>query len=389
MANRLRGILRKTFFCLVLIAALVTSAASAMAAGFSGNFNGIGTAADMTLNLQQANDRVVGRLSLRGGRSYALNGEIGDKGAQGTLRLGGAAMGVAFFRMETRPLGVQLLFIPARADGTADLAEAREYSFMTEGVAVPPANRALAAPAPGENVGVLRFIDEYRVWPSADVARIYATLDDRSQGLIQLYDHASTDILWRVCEAKMAGADVPEPVLHELLDRQQTTCEDLMPLVEAARKGGLFQEFERRARFQFEIVRETVLCNRGESSPSKCADVAALGAPLILHWRSASSIMRELAGVAGPPEGTGEEGTLAPYQHEASAPQPNVTAPAPGGQAAPASPAPPAHEPGLVSPPLRATIVDMPPKRDKATAMKAFLTAKRRGFRLPLPDPRR
>lgn len=349
----------------IAVAAVVAAfCTTAMAAGFSGNFNGIAAAAGMTLNLQEVGGRVVGRLSIQGGRSYALNGERTEKGAQGTLRLGGAAEGVAFFRIEERPLGVQFLFVPAGSDGTARLAEAREYSFVAQGVAVPARNRPPAAPGSAEKVDVLRFIDEYKRWDPRDVARIYATLDERSLGLIQLYDHASADVLSRVCAGSLAGVEIPEKVMHELLDRQQTNCETIVPLAEAARKSGLFAEFLRRARFQFEIVRETVLCNRGQNPPSKCIDVSALGAPLIVHWRDASSIMREIAGLPAPTRGdAAAPGALAPY-----APQ-----------------APAAAE----KPPLRATIVDAPAGETKAGAFKAFMTAKRRGFELPLANPRR
>lgn len=353
---------------LLLVAIAMAIAAVSMAAhaaGFSGNFNGIATAVGMTLNLQEVGGRVVGRLTVPGGRSYALNGERTEKGAQGTLRLGGAAEGVAFFRMEERPLGVQFLFIPAGGDGTARLADAREYSFIAEGVAVPAGNRSLVAPGAGEKIDILRFIDEYKLWEPRDVARVYATLDERSLGLVQLYDHASADILWRVCVGNFAGVEMPEKVMHELLDRQQTNCADFVPLAEAARKSELFVEFLRRARFQFEIVRETVLCNRGENAPSKCADVSALGAPLIVHWRDASSIMREIAGLPTPvPGDAATPGTLAPY-------------------------APPVPAVAVDKPRLRATIVDAPAGETKAQAFKAFMKAKRRGLKLPLANPRR
>src|SRR5690606_3123993 len=91
----------------------------------------------------------------------------------------------------------------------------------------------------------------------------------------------------------------------EMLERQRTGCPDYLPLVDAARKSGLFPEFLRRAQFQFELIRATALCDRGEHSPARCADVSALAAPLILRWRRADAIMRALAGPAT------EEGSVA------------------------------------------------------------------------------
>lgn len=200
---------------------------------------------------------------------------------------------------------------------------------------------------------MLRFIDEYRQWGPADVARLYAQLGDRDRGLMQLYDHAAADILWRVCAAQAAGVPLPQQIVADLLDRQQTSCAGFLPLAAAAQRSGLFPEFIRRARFQFDIVRETILCNRGQSTPSRCADMSALGGPMIARWRDATSIMRELAGLP--------EGASLP-----SAPQPL---------------------------PLRAAIVDVPqtktpPEKISAAALKAFVEARRHGIRMPLPDPR-
>ena len=206
---------------------------------------------------------------------------------------------------------------------------------------------------PGEQkVDVLRFIDEYRQWRAVDAARLYAQLGDRDRGLIQLYDHAAADILWRVCAAQAAGVQLPQQIVADLLDRQQTTCAEFLPLAAAAQRAGLFPEFIRRARFQFDIVRETILCNRGQSTPSKCADMSALGGPMIARWRDATSIMRELAGL---PDGA----ALPPTQQV----------------------------------PLRAAIVDepkikTPPRNISAAALNVLVEARRRGVRIPLPDPR-
>jgi hypothetical protein len=85
-------------------------------------------------------------------------------------------------------------------------------------------------------------------------------------------------------------------------ERQQLGCEQYLPLVERAKASGLFPEFLRRSRFQLELIRATVLCDRGETGTARCADVSALGAPLILRWRRADAIMRELAGPSAAPE---------------------------------------------------------------------------------------
>lgn len=277
--------------------------ARAPAAEFAGGYDGIGDAAGMVLTLQQVGTRVVGRLTTPGGSVYAINGEragIDSGDTQGALRLSGSEGDAAFFHIEERPLGLQFLFIPAAA-GQPDMAASREFSFLKRGVrpALPAASAEPASryrPAPLDTrVDITAFIDGFRGWDPRDTARLYAGLDDRTRGLILLYDHATAELMWRLCEAAPAEETPEAARLAEMLERQQSDCATYLPLVEAARESGVFPEFLRRAQFQFEIVRATALCDRGETPAAKCADISALGAPLILRWRSAGSIMADMA----------------------------------------------------------------------------------------------
>lgn len=300
-------------------------AVRAPAAEFTGGYDGIGDAAAMELTLQQVGTRVVGRLTTPGGGVYAINGEragVDTGDAQGALRLSGGTSDAAFFHIEERPLGLQFLFIPSSA-GKPDMASSREFSFLKRGIrpAVPaqPESRFLAAPPPGARADITVFIDQFRHWNPRDTTRLYTSLDDRSRGLILLYDHATAELMWRICEAAPSEGSREAARLAEMLERQQTDCAAYLPLVEAARESGVFPEFLRRAQFQFEIVRATALCDRGETPAAKCADVSALGAPLILRWRRASSIMADMArsggarpGGASAPTATDEAGTAVP-----------------------------------------------------------------------------
>ena len=357
------------------------------AESFTGNYHGISAAAGMSLSLQEAKGRLVGRLAAADGRIYALNGTVADNAknekvahsAQGELRLTGVAKAVAFFRIEARPLGIQFLFIPVFDSGAPNMPAAHDYSFLAQGVKVKATETFLPAPAVSDKVDVLDFIDKYRQWSPRDVARLYARLSDKDRGLIELYDHASGDIIWRVCATNPPNDVVSPEMLSELLDRQHITCSELMPLAERAEKGGLFPEFLRRARFQFEIVRETILCDRGKSSPNKCADVSALGAPLIVNWRELRSIFNELL-----PE------------------EPVVTQPLDKPATASEQEEKPVAEPQgarIPLPPLRASIADVPEvvapsapvarsKVEKAKEGRFIAVERRRDHPLPLSDPR-
>lgn len=293
-----------TLFTLLLFLAVFIAASPLRAAEFSGGYDGIGEAAGMSLTLSEVEWRVVGRLALPSGTSYTLNGErarAGDGDAQGALRVAGAAADGAFFHVEERPLGLQFLFIPARADGTPDLAAAREYSFLKRGVrpTVPQEAERKYQPAPEQTGDIVVFIDGFRTWSPADIARHYTSLPDKARGLLLLYDHATAELMWRICEARPEEGTLAVSRLAEMQDRQQTDCVAYLPLVMAAQKGGLFPEFLRRSLFQLELVRATALCDRGETPSARCADVSALAAPLVLRWRRADAIMRELARAGG------------------------------------------------------------------------------------------
>jgi len=294
--------LRQVFrFTALLILLLGGAFSPARSASLDGRYQGIADGAGMSLSLEELDGRVVGKLVMVEGEALALNGERSAKGAQGSLRIKGAASDSAFFLLEERPRGVQILIMPARDDGTPDAAAGRQYSLLREGVGVnvPLPGNANAIPAPDKPVDVIAFIDGYRNWSPRDGARLYATLDDQSRGVMLLFDFASADILWRLCEAQSTG-EVPAKVLHEALERQQTDCAQFLPIAKAAQKSSLYPEFLRRARFQMELVRATVLCHRGQSPADKCNDVAALTTPLILRWRKAMAIMQEISG--GTPE---------------------------------------------------------------------------------------
>lgn len=293
---RLATLLLVIFFLVFFIA----PASPLRAAALSGNYDGIGDAAHMVLTLQQAERRIVGRLTMSGA-AYTINGERAEAdsgGAQGVLRFPGetADSDAAFFHLEERPLGLQFLFIPAKGDGTPDLAHSQEFSFLKRGIrpTVSADNEPRYRLAP-ENADILVFLDEFRGWAPRETARLYAALDDRTRGLLLLYDHATAELMWRLCEAAPAEGSREASRLAEMQERQQTDCAAYLPHVEAARKGGLFSEFLRRSLFQLELIRATVLCTRGETARARCADVSALGAPLILRWRRADAIMADLA----------------------------------------------------------------------------------------------
>jgi hypothetical protein len=291
---------------LLLGVAVVSFPQSLRAAIFSGGYDGIGDAAGMSLTLSQIERRVVGSLSLPGGAVYTLNGEREDihaGTAQGALN-GRDGQGDAFFHIEERPLGLQFLFIPATAEGPPDLGRASEYSFLKRGVrpTITDEMSPRYKPAPEEPVDILAFIDGFRGWSPRDTARLYAGLPERQRALILLYDHATAELMWRICEAAPEEGSIAARRLADMQERQQTDCEPYLRVVERAKKGGLFSEFLRRSQFQLELIRATVLCDRGEMGAARCADVSALGSPLILRWRRADAIMRELAGADAEPD---------------------------------------------------------------------------------------
>ena len=275
---------------LVFLAALTLAASASplRAAGLSGSYEGIGAGAGMSLTLTDTGDRVEGMFRPRDNLEYRLSGEQSAKGAEGSLVIGGKAS-TAFFHLEKRRLGVQFLFIPANDKGLPDIASAREYSFLKEGAhkTTSPEYR----PAPQASVDVVHFIDHYTEWSPRDVARQYRALPDDMRALIQLYDYASVDVIWRVCQSGPPNDVFPQDSLDELLDRQTADCSEILRLVKKVKAENHLNEFLRRAKFEMQLVRSTVQCARGLIPQARCADVSAIGGPLILRWQDATVLL--------------------------------------------------------------------------------------------------
>ena len=269
------------------------------AASFSGQFDGIGTAVGMTLTLEESEGRVVGRFASGRGDPFSLNGRRTGEAAQGSLSRPGQSY---FFHLEPRPLGVQFLLIPKAPDGSPDITGSTDYSFVQQGLNVPQPSAFQAAPPRGISVDIIDFIDGFRDWDPVEMARIYASLDDRYKELIQLFDHAASEVVWRVCATSPPNASFLQSELDRLLERQHATCDRYLSSVASVRDAGLLNEFLRKANFQFELVRETVKCDRGQSPETKCADVSAMSGPLMVRWRRATDIMSELVGDEGATE---------------------------------------------------------------------------------------
>ncbi len=278
-------------WCILTISLI--GASPAIAAGFAGQFEGIGTAGGMTLTLQESNDRVVGRFHSGRGEAFSLNGRRTGDAAQGSVERSGQSF---FFHLEERPLGVQFLLIPKTPEQGPDIAGATDYSFVQKGLQLPKPSVYRAAPPRGIDVDIIQFIDAFRDWDPADMARIYVSLESRYRELIQLFDHAAAEVLWRVCTTRPPNGVFAAGDLDQMLERQRTDCRAYLSSITSVRDAGLLNEFLRKSNFQLELIRETVKCDRGLSPETKCADVSAMSGPLMLRWRRADDIMRELVG---------------------------------------------------------------------------------------------
>jgi len=299
VAPKLRFEFRVWVWMLVVLAAGALSILPASAAGFSGQFDGIGAAVGMKLTLEEVEGRVVGRFSSGRGDPFSLNGRRTGEAAQGSVVRAGQQF---FFHLEIRPLGVQFLLIPRTPEGAPDISGGTDYSFVQQGLQVPRPSAYRAAPPRGIQVDIVDFIDAFRNWQPADMARIYGALDNRYKELLQLFDHAAAEVLWRVCATKPPNASFSSEELARLLERQHVSCESYLSAVASVRDAGLMSEFLRKANFQLELIRETVKCDRGQSPETKCADVGAMSGPLMLRWRRAGDIMSLLVGDTGPVE---------------------------------------------------------------------------------------
>ncbi len=273
------------------------SQAYGQAPSFSGRYDGIGIGADAVLSLEELEGRVVGRLTLKGNKSFSLNGRRSGDMAQGSLVRNAVKQ---FFHIEHRALGVQLLIIPAGDDGVPLLKQGQELSFIRQGVQLPKPVSFKRAPA-AQSVALPNFLSEFRNWSPQDLARVYVGLNVKDQGLISLFDYASAEILWRICVSAPPHKTLSAAQLAQLLARQATDCSAYLKMIAKVRDSGQVDLFIRRANFQFELIRKTYECDHQQKSQSNCHEVNALSAPLISEWRPAIAIME---GLVKPQDGT-------------------------------------------------------------------------------------
>lgn len=269
----------------------------------TGRYAGFAMSEGVVVSLAEDNGRVLGQFTDAQGRVYALNGQRVGDGAQGAMVRGEMS---EFFQLEMRPLGIQFMRIPPKADGTPDLGAARQAALAREGVEV----EELLGAAPRERPSFdpkLAFIGDT---PGPKLAETYLGLAPRERELIRLFDHVQAHLTGRLCSAVEDGAiDGDSRAVSLALERQQAGCSAIDTLRDRAAASPQYADFLTRLAVQQELLATTLACDSGGNDAETCQTAGAMNATMFEQWRRAAVIYADIAGQGGTAAGTGVPGS--------------------------------------------------------------------------------
>lgn len=273
-----------------------TRLAAQPVADFSGRYVGFALSEGAVASIAEDNGRVVGQYTDSDGRVYALNGQRVGEGAQGLLERDGKK---SFFRFETRPLGIQFLYIPSNDLGRPDLGKALQSALARDSVDVETLLGQAPRPASEGAVVLLEGTE------GGELATQYAELPPRERELIRLFDHVQAHLTGRLCTAVEAGALAESHKAVSLaLERQQAGCSAIATLRDRATASGNYDAFETRLAVQQELLTTTMACDRGANDAETCQTAGAMNAAMFEQWRRAAVIYAEVADQGGTGQGT-------------------------------------------------------------------------------------
>lgn len=280
----------------------------------SGRYVGFGGSAGAVLTLAQQGARVLGQFTDSAGHVYRLDGQAVGARAQGALARAGAR---SFFLLETRPLGVQFMVIPAAPDGSPDMDSAVQMALARDdadvrGLIDPDADDNAEARAGSGAAGVpaLEAVLGEGALSGRALADAYAALPARLRELVRLFDHVQADVVGRLCAGVAAGL---VPAGHRgvalALEGQAGDCATIHRLRAQALRGRGRDVFAARLGVQRDLLAATLACNddggagvgggRGDAAAAVCQTAGAMNAAMFEQWRPAAAIFAALAEEAG------------------------------------------------------------------------------------------
>jgi len=283
---------------------LAFSAVAQTTQSLTGRYAGFALSEGVVASLVDENGRVIGQYTDLSGKVFTLNGQRVGAGAQGQLERDGVK---AFFQLETRPLGIQFLFIPAGANGQPDLGGAKQSALAREDVDV---ETLLGQDERESTQGRVVLSDDVSGF---DLAEDYAAMRPRERELIRLFDHVQAHLTGRLCSAVEAREiDEDHPAVSLALERQQAGCSAIATLRDRAIASDNYDDFETRLAVQQELLATTMACDAGDKDPEMCQTAGAMNAAMFEQWRRAAVIYAEVADRGGTGSGAREAASRGP-----------------------------------------------------------------------------
>lgn len=276
--------------CLALLLCAPAALAQDAAPGLSGGYRGIDNADGWRLLLApvQVDERPAfdGLFIDESGQSTGFVAFGDESGAEAQVAFSNAE---AFFRIEPRPIGLVLSWIPVDASGKLAVEAAQNFPFVRDDVVVPEQPDGLASP-PSEvtsSFNSIAFVKSYEFWTPEETGRAYASLTDQSRTLIKIYSVVHTDLLWKLCQARTTP-----PGLAEALEGQAIDCPTLLGRMADIQQRGIFGQYKNALAPERSALLDALRCATGALRPRElCVEISRGTSQRALSLETAASII--------------------------------------------------------------------------------------------------
>lgn len=197
--------------------------------------------------------------------------------------------GEAFFRIEARPIGMMLRWVPINEDGQLAVEATQSFPFIRDDVSMPAEPDDLATPPNdvSSSFNSIAFVKSYEFWTPEQTGRAYASMTPQSRTLIKLYSAVHTDILWKLCQARTT----PEG-LSEALDGQSIDCPTLLSTMADIQRRGVFASYKSDLAPERAALLDAMRCATGTLRPRDlCIEISKGTSQRALSLDTAATII--------------------------------------------------------------------------------------------------
>lgn len=250
-----------------------TDAATPASVQLGGEYSGIDSADGWQLVLTPV--EVDGRPAFDGqfvderGQTTGFVAFLEGQGAEAQVAF---SNGEAFFKLDPRPAGLTLSWVPIDAEGRLATEASQDFPFIREDLTIPalPEDLASAPSEVTESFSAIAFVKSYEYWTPEQTMRAYASIEPQARTLIRLYAMVHGDILWKLCQS-----DLEPRLLVEALEGQGVDCRGLLATMSDIQTRGAFGAYKADLAPERSALLDAMRCAAGALRPRDlCVDIS-------------------------------------------------------------------------------------------------------------------